>query len=79
VKNLVRDDPAITLEKAWLSFPDAEACTEDPVGDFVIYRDGTDLVQEHKTTGLGKKITRRSFKRYVSVAKKEIRNSNDAQ
>lgn len=74
VRNLVRNNPAITIKKAWLSFPDDMDCPGVPEGSFSIYRDGEKLVQFDREKRREKELTYRTFQRYVSDAKKEIRH-----
>jgi hypothetical protein len=67
VDRLAAEHPDATAQELWDLIPAAD--DDDPVDGFIVYRDGSKVVQVNDTTGGEKAISFRSFCRYVSRAR----------
>jgi hypothetical protein len=70
VDRLVTENPNATARKLWDLIPESDA-TGDPIGGFIVYRDGSKVIQVDDKTGQEKPIVFRSFGRYVNRARRK--------
>jgi hypothetical protein len=66
VDRLVTKNPDATAQELWNLIPEGEG---DPIGGFIVYRDGSRVVQVEDATGREKAVLFRSFCRYVTRAR----------
>jgi hypothetical protein len=64
---LVTEHPKATARELWNLVPEGEG--DNPIGGFIVYRDGSKVVQVEDATGRDKAISDRSFCRYVKRAR----------
>lgn len=69
VCELVKATPKIKANEAWRSVSKATGIDEG-----LIYRDGDKLVERNDRTGCDRAITRRTFDKYVTWARREMRS-----
>jgi hypothetical protein len=68
VDRLVTEHPKATARELWNLIPENGG---DPIGGFIVYRDGSNVVQVEDKTGRDKPIKFRSFCRYVTSARRK--------
>jgi hypothetical protein len=66
VDRLVTANPNATVRELWNLIPERD--DDNPIGGFIVYRDGSKVVQVEDETGREKTIKFRSFGRYVKRA-----------
>jgi hypothetical protein len=70
VDRLATAHPEATAHDLWNLIPENDG-DDEPIGGFIIYRDGSKAVQLEDSTGREKAISERSFQRYVTRARRK--------
>ncbi len=73
LREYVETHPRASVREAWESFPPADHRVEV---EGLIYRDGDKLVEVDDNTGRDHAISRRSFERYLTLAKEQRSRSD---
>jgi hypothetical protein len=69
VDRLAAEHPKAIARDLWNLIPESGETASDPIGGFIVYRDGSNVVQVEDKTGRDKPIKFRSFCRYVTRAR----------